>query len=724
MIETTTETAHESLEQNTGVSDDMKQLMDKQQQQNYQRIVAWARTNFAKCREQRRSHEQQWYLNMSFYFGKQYVQQTRDATQPGTSGLMTPPVPYYVQRPTINRIRPTIRKEIAKLTASKPSAFVVPATSEDRDLFAAQAGEQIWESSYRKYHVNKVLRKAIFWTTTCGTGFIKHYWDPDAQDVDAPKANPMMGVPAPQGPSGDLKYESVSPFHIFAADLNEEELENQAFIIHAQELPIEMLRLQYPEFKLNVKVSTDSELMRKDMHPNADSSSNMYGAKKALVLECWVKPGYSQLFPNGALFTVIGDQIVQGQMNWPYSHGQYPFAKIDHLPTGRFYADSVIVDLIGLQKEYNRTRGQIIEAKNRMAKPQLAAEIGSVDPKKITSEPGQVIMYNSGFNPPTPIALQGLPSYVLQELDRILMDWADISGIHEISKGQVPPGVTAATAISFLQEQDDSNLSHTVASVEAAVEKIARMTLSYVSDYWEQERIVRVTGEGGAFDALAFKGSDLRGNNDIKVEGGSALPVSRAAKQALIMDMMKLGFIKPEDGLALLEMGGINKVYDKLQIDDKQAKREELRMSKANLGQIMQHQQDYEQKLAQDPTALVNEQGMEIDEEGIPVPPPLLVDVNTWDDHAKHIISHNNYRKSQEFENLDEASKALFDEHVNRHLAMLGLMDQGAMEAQMGPQMPGGPQDPNAMMPPEEGAPPPEGEAPPAEEPPPSEGEA
>ena len=40
----------------------------------------------------------------------------------------------------INRVQPMVRTELAALTAQKPSAVVVPASSEDDDLFAAQAG--------------------------------------------------------------------------------------------------------------------------------------------------------------------------------------------------------------------------------------------------------------------------------------------------------------------------------------------------------------------------------------------------------------------------------------------------------------------------------------------------------------------------------------------------------------------------------------------------------
>lgn len=647
-------------------------------------VVSWAKSQFERCKQARSSTEKQWYLNLAFYFGKQNVvpRQSQSIITSTTSNLYTPPAPYYRVRPVINRIRPTVRNELAKLTAQKPNAFVIPASSDDHDLFAAQAGEQIWDSTYRKHHFNRTLRKALFWTLTCGTGYIKTYWDPAKQDVDSDQ-------------QGDFCFQAETPFHIFVPDLREEDMEAQPYIIHAQLKSIDWIKMYYPGVDLGSSARAPEELLE-------DSWLNLVGANsnntfKLLVLECWVKPGRVAMFPDGAVFTVIGDQLAPGGgMGWPYEHGKYPFAKIDHIPGGKFYSDSSIVDLIPLQREYNRTRGQIIEAKNRMAKPQLAAEKGSLDPSKITSEPGQVILYTPGFQPPQPIPLQSLPSYVLQELDRILLDWSDIAGIHEVSQGQAPPGVTAATAISYLQEQDETMLSHTVSSIEDAVEKVAQMTLSYVGQYWDASRIVKVAGSDGAFDAMSFKGSDLRGNSDIMVEAGSALPTSRAAKQAMIMDFMKMGFITPEEGLGVLELGGINKIYDKLQIDKKQAQRENLKMSKANQQLIDTNNFKQLQDLTQNQGYGLDPNGLPIDDNGVPVPPELLVPVNTYDNHAIHVMIHNDYRKSQSFENVDPAVKQLFDQHVNAHLASLQMMQQGQMAAQMPPQ----PTDQQGSVPP------------------------
>lgn len=642
-------------------------------------IVAWTKSNFQAIRNARVQAERQWYLNLAFYFGKQNVALLRPQTGGlgvGTSTrLWVPPAPYYRVRPVINRIRPTIRHELAQLTNNKPSASIVPSSAEDRDMYAAMAGEQVWENIYIDKKLKFIIRRSVWWSLVCGTGFIKTWWDPSKGDsVEYPDGS--------TGKLGDISVCSETPFHVLAPDFREEEIEEQPFIIHAQSKSIEWVRMNYAK---NLQGQTLNPATEEAGNLIEDSFLSLVGAgnidkqKNVLVLEVWVKPGAHPLFPRGAFYTMVGDQIVQGQEGFPYSHGQYPFAKIDHIPAGKFYSTSSIEDLIPLQKEYNRTRGQIIEAKNRMAKPQLVAPRGSVDASKITTEPGLVIFYTPGFEPPKPIPLAALPAYVIQELDRIKLDWDDISGQHDVSKGQVPPGVTAATAISYLQERDESKLSPTFDSIEEAIEKTARHALVYVKDYWDVERIVKITGPDGSFDVMAFKGSDLKDNVDIRIEGGSSLPVSKAAKQALLMDLMKMGFITPQQGLEQMDMGGLNKIYERLQVDRKQAQRENMRMSKVTPELIAEHE-------AQAMQAAIMEQQMnpplpeemEISmETGELIPPeptiPLIVPVNTWDNHKVHIEYHNEFRKGQAFENLPEEAKTLFEEHVNQHIEAMGL---------------------------------------------------
>lgn len=653
-----------------------------------QRLAAIAMQWFDKCQNQRTMQERQWYLNLAFYYGNQHVQ-FRSVTG-GSFDLYVPKAPYYRVRIVVNHVRRIIRKEIARLTAQKPNAYVVPTSTEDADVFAAQAGEQIWDSLWRRLKFNKTLREAVFWQAVCGTGYIKSYWDPTKMDPDSDI-------------EGDISIEHVSPLHIFIPDLMATDIEQQPYVIHAQ-----MRSKQW--IKTNLKVDSASSDKLDSVEEGLKNVMNITSAENkkdmAIVLEVWVKPGYLPELPKGGVFTVANGQVAQGFDEWPYTHGQYPFSKLDSIPTGKFYTASVIEDLIPLQKELNRSRGQLIESKNRMSKPQLTAQKGSVDPRKITTEPGQVIEYAVGFDPPTPLPLQGIPSYVTDEINRLYTDMQDLSGQHDVSNGSTPPGVTAATAISFLQEQDESLISTHFTSIEEAIEKIAGQTLNYVQMFWDEPHTVKVVGTEGSFDVQIFKGSDLKGNTDIRCESGSALPTSRAAKQAFIMDLMKMQFIPPDEGLEMMEIGGIDKIYERIQVDKRQAQRENLKMrsvtqeviAQANQQWMMAQQQQMSspQQPMGDPTATtdpndplaalmggsstnLNDPEMGQPDNSNPDPtidptsglklvPPLVVPVNTWDNHEVHIQVHNDYRKSQYYDSMDSTVRQLFEEHVKQHM--------------------------------------------------------
>lgn len=657
-------------EDNNKYSDEQLQaLANKSKNEDFQnRVIEWTKSAHQRCRTIRQQIERQWYINLAFYIGKQNVAviPISSASSAATGvRLYIPPAPYYRARPIINRIRPIIRTELAKLTAQKPTATIVPSTSEDPDLAAAQAGEQIWDSVYRDKKIKTVFGQTMLWTLTCGTGFMRTGWDPNKAD----KA----------GNLGDFSYENITPFHLFVPDMMAQDIEDQPYIIHIQTKSPEWVKANYPNVKAQPNVMEANDILN-------DSFLQLVGAgdfrKNAILCyEVWVKPGELDFMQNGGMFTIIGDQIVQFVEGNPYLHQQYPFVKFEHIPTGRFYADSIIVDLVPIQREYNRTRGQMIEAKNRMAHPQLIAAEGSVDASKITTEPGQVILYKLGFPAPSPLPLQNLPPYVVEEVSRLLLDFEDISGQHQVSKGQVPPGVTAATAISFLQEQDESMLSTTFQNIEDGFEKIGYQTLCYVKQYWDAPRMVKVVGRDGQFNVMAFQGTDLRDNTDIRIEAGSALPTSKSAKQALLMDLMSQGFIPPEKGLELMDVGGVQRLYEEIQVDSAQAARENMKMSRVTEDDMNAYLQTF---IPIDPmTQMPNPQlGLVdpntgqplVDEMGNPTAPPLIVPVNSYDNHQIHIQVHNNYRKGQEYENLPQQIKDLFEEHVNQHMMALGMI--------------------------------------------------
>lgn len=477
----------------------------------------------------------------------------------------------------------------------------------------------------------------MFWTLITGTAFTKDWYDPTKLD--------------PSGVPGAIQIEPISPFHLYVPDPQEEELENQPFVAHALAKDPEWV-----EARFHKRVVADSTAGAGVLEQKFLSALGVQNTPKthASVKEMWVKP--NKKFPEGAVVIWSGETLLYQSEGWPFEHNEYPFTKFDHIPTGRFYADSTIPDLVPLQKEYNRTRSQLVEAKNRMAKPQLVAPRGSVDPSKITSEPGLIVFYTPGFNPPTPIPLASIPAYAVQEIERCQRDMDDISAQHEITRGSTPPGVTAGTAISYLQEQDDSKLSHTVSSLEEGVERIGKHFLSHVQQFWEAQRKIKVVGDDGQFESFMFSRTDIRGNTDLKIEAGSAAPRSRAAKQAFITELGKMGWIPPDRALRYLDMAETGRLYEEMQIDSRQAQRENLKMK-----------------------------------DGLPQ------GVNSWDNHEVHIIEHDNYRKRQAFENLSEDLKVLYEMHVQMHRQLLAQsMGQMIAPGEMLPQQEALPEGPSA----------------------------
>ena len=656
------------------------------EQEKAKKLVAWAKSEYEKCKSARKVEENDWYLQLAFYNGYQYHDWR---TVAGKQGLVEEANPSMLPRITVNRIEPIIRTEIAKTTSQQPSASVVPASNDEEDLLSATAGEQVWQSVYDNNHFQtEILQKAEFWRAITGNGFIKCFWDGSIQNFDARKTqDPLSGekkilrVPASKG---DVKYEVVSPFHLFVPDLSEEDLEKQPYIFNV-----------YTKTEQYVK-NTFKNVLPKDFKPTKVTSSEIQDAAlldlrgvdnakpdSVLVIEMWIKPNQTEWLPKGGLITIVDTEIVQySDSGIPYHHGQFPFAHLHGVQNGKFYRRSVIKSLIPLQREYNRTRSQIIHAKNLMAKPQMMYQEGSVDARKVTARAGVWIPVRPGFQYPTPVPIQPLPNYVIQEIQQLHTDFEDLSGQHQISRGD-SGGVTAATALAYLGERDDAYLTTIFNSIEAGVEKMAKQALSLFVQYVDDKRLVKITGDDGSFDAMMLSGADIASGTDIRVESGSALPTSKAARQALVTEWMKMGFISPEDGLRVLEMGMLKQYYNTIKIDENAAQRENLMMKKITEEMAAQYESEWNNGAAQGDIDKLDPNT------GEPLQVPPVVNVNDWDNHAVHVEVHNRFRKSQSYQALPDVAKAEFQKHISIHEQILQKQAELQMMMQGGaPELP------------------------------------
>ena len=654
------------------------------------KLVAWVQSEWTKAKTARTQKQLQWFNNMSMFYGHHWVEQTRGDFPDGyRDKLFTPRKPYYHQRKTINRIRSYVRWEMSKMLSSFPSVQAIPSSSEDEDQRAAFAAEQAWTSISEAKKLRQHMSRAMWWTIVTGNGFVKTHWDTTCVDKVS-------------GQMGDIKYGHVTPFHLFVPDIREQDIEDQPFVINAYTKTVEWAEYYFAKELNGIKLAPSTSSANQILDEAYLNLGHTKTLDSVIVYETWVKPGATKLLPEGGVIVSIDDILISVyREGFPYGHMMYPFTKFEHIPTATFYADSPIVDLSQLQKEYNGLRSEISEAGRRMAKPQLIAPMGSIVPSKLTNEPGLVIQYKPGMAPPQPLPLSPLPQYYLDQQDRILNDWIDISGEREVSRGSTPPGVTSGTAISYLQEASNQYLTPQYQSIEAGIEKIATQTIELFVQYVDIPRKIRTIGADGAFDTMLLKGADVASGTDIRVESGSSFAKSKAAQEARVMDMFAVGIIDQPAAARMLELGGVQKIMDTLNVAERKAQRENIKMKMLTLEDIeMARMEAMQQIMAGLPPEAMENPNIMAEIQNMPAPPVISVD--DFDIHEVHIETHNKFRMSQEYEILPDELKAQFAEHVAMHEQAIQQKMMAQMMMGVPPQMEGEDagteQGPGAMM--------------------------
>jgi hypothetical protein len=139
------------------------------------------------------------------------------------------------------------------------------------------------------------------------------------------------------------------------------------------------------------------------------------------------------------------------------------------------------------------------------------------------------------------------------------------------------------------------------------------------------------------------------------------------------MDMFGMGLIDQNLALRLLEVGGAQKILDLVQVAERKAQRENIKMKMLNPAQLQEAQMQMQMQVQQ-----AEAMGQMIDVQALQSQP--FIPVDDFDVHEKHIEIHNIFRMSQEYEVLAQEVRDEFDKHVAQHEMYL---QQAQMQMQM-----------------------------------------
>ena len=378
------------------------------------------------------------------------------------------------------------------------------------------------------------------------------------------------------------------------------------------------------------------------------------------VISLYVKPTIKE--PNGWWAVIVNDKVVRKARN-EEGMPTFPYFHVSEVPvSGRLWGTCALEQAIPIQVAYNRARSQIIEHINTVSRPPWLIPKGSgIQDTAFTGEPGEKIKFTWPMKPELAKPVD-FPQGNHQNITQLVVDLEDVASQHEAQRGVAPGRVESGVGLAALMEQDDSILAAAAQQTAYALGEAGSCLLKIAAKMVDEERIVKVVGEGHLIDVKHFKGKDLVGRNssraganyfDVMVEMGASIPLTPAARRELAINLAQFNILDPtqkadrEKILELLELKRDPTTLSPGQLDKANARYEHAQLGQAE-----------------------------------------MVEIKSWDDDELHISSHREFQKSPEYRKMiekgggtDSEIHQVFEMHIQAHADRLVSTMEGMSPA-------------------------------------------
>jgi hypothetical protein len=180
-------------------------------------------------------------------------------------------------------------------------------------------------------------------------------------------------------------------------------------------------------------------------------------------------------------------------------------------------------------------------------------------------------------------------------------------------------------------------------SLGRAGTKVARLRAKFNTD----ERLLRIAGEDENWDIFAFRGTMMGEEPTVNCQAGSAMPQSKAAKQAAMMEMLQTmfqyGLVPDQRDLRKTfkdyQVGALDQLFNGLNVTEQQVQRENRNMAQGE-----------------------------------------AVQINVFDEDQDHIEGHEEFQRTAMYMQMPPEIKQLVEMHVAAHRER--IVQAGNMQAQ------------------------------------------
>lgn len=548
---------------------------------------------FEKAKKHRSKYDRKWIDYYKMFRGKQWKEAR----------------PLYRHSDVVNFVFQTIQAVVPIITDSRPKFDFLP--QEPSDIPLANILSQLSQADWERNNWLAELTEAVYDAHFYGTGFMSMNWDREMYDG-----------------AGGIVLQSEDPFNVFpdpdATDVNKK----ARFFILAKPTNVEVVKRMYPDkakwIKPDLKEMTQGDKTDLDevrfkspvdsrVIIEGYSADSFQGKDQTLLIECYMfddecteeekdvkdpegntimddagmpKKEYETKlkYPQGRKICISG-KVLLSDGPIPYDDRKFPVARlVNYVLPREFWGISEVEQLEGPQKTFNKIVSFALDVMVLMGNPiWIIDENSGIDTDNLYNQPGLIVEKTPGTEVRREAGTQ-LQPYVFQLLDR-LRQWFDgISGANDVTRGVRPEGVTAASAITALQDASQTRIRQKSRNLDACLQDLGQMYVSRVLQYETVPRVVRLTNDQNATKYFKFHVEDgvdeyghtrrvavkrdfieqpdgkyaqelsptmlpITGNFDVRVTTGSQLPFAKAEKFATAERLFQAGVIDDEEFL-------------------------------------------------------------------------------------------------------------------------------------------------------------------------------
>ena len=659
-----------------------------------------------------------WFTSIAMRRGNQWIQ-----SNPQTGVVINPPEQEGRVRVVINKMAGIHQTRVSKLIKDMPKLEVIPASSQDEDKDLARVGTKLLAWVWQNERMVEKIIDCAEWTVDTGNCFFYVYWDAD-KGTEIPTYQRHEGEITEDMPHkvdadgyildangeriedamtvGDVAVDVIDPFCIVNDGVSTS-LQDSHFIIIRQAMSLKDIRMKWPERGGDVRAENDlntrAYYQRRLMAMSGNQASYFTPESKQyedMAVVDLMFERRSDKYPKGRRAYIANGVLLEaGDM--PFDHGLYPLIKVSDLRmSGGFWDCGTMEICVPVQKGCNRAWSQIIENGNFLGNIKAWVNKGHGLTKEAYDDTGfEVLELNQGFQM-NQLQPASLPAHVINQLQWYDKAFEDVTGQHEVSQAKVPAGVKSGRAIIALQEQDDTRLAPTKMRFYRAIEEIGYMALQLYAQFQEEDREYQIVG-GSTFDINEFKvrPGDIKSmKKDVRIQTENIIAAHKRIQQENAMEMYEAGLFGDKENpevrkkvLQILEIGNIEVLFDEIDQDTSQAKRENEQFINREGLKLLPNPEF-------DPNA----------PQGLSPEQVLSIPAYDFEDHEAHVTQHNKLRKSMRYRQMSDSMRKGLDLHVKVHQKFLS---QKGTEGAMPPPPPAPAPRPRMAPPPPLGAIPP-----------------